>query len=93
MEDAEVRKGASIFAERKAKLDNFIISLNGLRADADAGIISEDQRWQAVTALIEMEPDPYLRQQFTLAARGKNAQTQYAMVPQTVDEQYDSYDA
>ncbi len=93
MEDAEVRKGASIFAERKAKLDNFIISLNGLRADVESGIMTGDQRWQAVTALIEMEPDPFLRTQMMLAARGTDASAAYAMVPQTVDEQYNSYDA
>ena len=68
MEEAEVRKGASISAEREAKLMNFIQTVSALRADYDAGVISRDQLNNSIQALIQMTPDPLLASQMAAAA-------------------------
>ena len=70
MEEAEVRKGASVFAERQAKMANFMQSMSGIRADMDADIIDGDQAWRQIKALVELEQDPYLKQQYLLAWQG-----------------------
>jgi hypothetical protein len=70
MEQAEVLKGASVFAEREAKMGNFIQTVNGIRADLDNGVIDGDQAWQQINALLQLESDPVLREQMRAAAWG-----------------------
>ena len=67
---AETRKGASVYAEREVKLNNFITTMNGIRTDMENGVLDGDQAWRQISALLELEQDPVLRQSMMMAWQG-----------------------